>query len=245
VTAFVTETSYGLPSGHAMNAVSVWGFLAAQLKKPWAWGAALLIVFLISLSRVYLGVHFPTDVLGGWLLGALLLWAVLRFEQPLRSRLARWSLAQQIGLALAVSLAYLGTSMLILAVVPAPAALPGWEQAAALAHPPEAGERAIDPRGLESAVNTAGMILGLGAGLALMARGARFDAGGPLLQRGPRFVIGVAGIAALFLGLRALAPSGADALAYVFRYLRYALIVWWALCAAPWLFLKTRLARAA
>jgi membrane-associated phospholipid phosphatase len=65
VKALSTELTYGLPSGHALDAAAIWGFSAAQLKRRWAWPAALGVIFLISLSRLYLGVHFATDVLGG------------------------------------------------------------------------------------------------------------------------------------------------------------------------------------
>ena len=64
-----TETSYGLPSGHAMVSTTLWGLLAAHLKRWWTWAAALLLIGLISLSRLYLGVHFPTDVAAGWVFG--------------------------------------------------------------------------------------------------------------------------------------------------------------------------------
>jgi len=114
VQALGTEPSYGLPSGHAMNAVSVWGFIATQLKKNWAWAAALALILLISLSRLYLGVHFPTDVLGGWVFGAGLLWAFLRWEQNARVWLGRLTLWQQIGLAFVVSLVYLALAAGIL-----------------------------------------------------------------------------------------------------------------------------------
>lgn len=65
------ETSYGLPSGHAQSSATFWGVLAPWIRRPWGLVLALVLPLLIGLSRVYLGVHFPTDVFLGWSLGAL------------------------------------------------------------------------------------------------------------------------------------------------------------------------------
>ncbi len=70
VIALASQENFGLPSGHAQNALSVWGLLAASSSRRWAWPVVAVLVFLIGLSRIYLGVHFPTDVLGGWLVAA-------------------------------------------------------------------------------------------------------------------------------------------------------------------------------
>ena len=67
------ELNYGIPSTHASNTLSVWGYLAFQLKKRWLWILAIFLVLLIGISRLYLGVHFPHDVVGGWLIGLLVL----------------------------------------------------------------------------------------------------------------------------------------------------------------------------
>ncbi len=78
VKGLASETSFGVPSNHAQSATVIWGIIAAYLRKWWAWLIAILFILLISLSRLYLGVHFPHDVLLGLLLGAGLLWLVLR-----------------------------------------------------------------------------------------------------------------------------------------------------------------------
>ena len=64
-----TGTGPGFPSGHAQASMTYWGYLALRLRRGWFWAAAGLIIALISLSRVYLGVHLPIDVFGGLVVG--------------------------------------------------------------------------------------------------------------------------------------------------------------------------------
>jgi len=61
--------SYGLPSGHAQVAVAMWLWLAYEIKRWWAWPIAIAIAVGVCLSRLYLGVHDPEDVLAGVFLG--------------------------------------------------------------------------------------------------------------------------------------------------------------------------------
>lgn len=73
----VEQGGYSFPSGHSMGTVIMFGavvFLVVRLAKnrtiKWAaLAVAALLIFLVGLSRIYLGVHFPTDVIGGYSLG--------------------------------------------------------------------------------------------------------------------------------------------------------------------------------
>jgi undecaprenyl-diphosphatase len=74
---------YGFPSGHAMAGTAVYGTVAVVLarQRP-RWRGVLSVAgptlaFLLGFSRVYLGVHWPSDVVAGWLMGLAVLMASL------------------------------------------------------------------------------------------------------------------------------------------------------------------------
>ena len=99
------EYGYGLPSWHSQTAAVVWGGIAAWTRSKWFWRLAVALTALIGFSRVYLGVHFPTDVLVGWAIGAILLVLFLMVQPLIKKRLKELSLGLQILFVLAVSLA--------------------------------------------------------------------------------------------------------------------------------------------
>ncbi len=82
----VDPTTYSFPSGHSLLSlcfyVSVAMFVAQRLRggvgRVAIWTAAVLAIVVIGLSRIYLGVHYPTDVIGGYLTAAL--WTSLVFS---------------------------------------------------------------------------------------------------------------------------------------------------------------------
>jgi undecaprenyl-diphosphatase len=73
----ILETSYSYPSGHALGSMVLYGFLAYLLATTYPKYAkvfyciAAILIILIGLSRLYLGVHWPTDVIAGYGVGFL------------------------------------------------------------------------------------------------------------------------------------------------------------------------------
>lgn len=68
-----TGTGYAFPSGHAMGPLMFWGAVAQEIRRPSFTAVTGLLIFLIGLSRLYMGLHWPLDVAGGWAIGLLLL----------------------------------------------------------------------------------------------------------------------------------------------------------------------------
>jgi membrane-associated phospholipid phosphatase len=83
--AVATAGGAGFPSGHAQGSTTFWGYLALYVRKPWFWALAVTLVVLISLSRVYLGVHIPVDIWGGLVIGALVVAAAYAVDRTLGS----------------------------------------------------------------------------------------------------------------------------------------------------------------
>jgi undecaprenyl-diphosphatase len=89
-----SPSSYSFPSGHAFGSLCFYGILAAVLsdrivgRKPKViiWLTAALLVAMIGFSRIYLGVHYPSDVIAGYLAGAVWITAVAVVDQLLLDR---------------------------------------------------------------------------------------------------------------------------------------------------------------
>jgi membrane-associated phospholipid phosphatase len=85
------ETPYSFPSGHATAALALYGFLAYALCRLYTKhagkivAAAALVIIAVGFSRLYLGVHFPSDVIAGYFLGGLWLVLGIAFTERLLS----------------------------------------------------------------------------------------------------------------------------------------------------------------
>lgn len=230
--ALRAESSFGMPSGHAQNAVVVWGFLATVLRRPWAWAVAGVLILILGFSRLQLGVHFPIDTITGWLIGATLLLAYLYWYEAIGRWVVELPPRRQLWLVFGVSVA------LIIGAALVRAAFLGWEI--------PAGWIGMDPTHppmrLSSVVTPAATLFGFGAGLVFLRNRGGFSSTGPAWQRALRYPIGLVGVIAIWFGLGELFPGGEDPIALAFRYLRYSLVGMWVGGLAPLLFVRIGLA---
>lgn len=241
VQGMVVETSFGAPSGHAQISMSIWGLIAATLRRRWAWVAALTVVFFIGLSRLVLGVHFHLDVLLGWLIGAILLWLFLHLEEPVTSWVRRRGLGAQIGTVFVLSLGIILVGALTLAGLDEFELPAAWVQNA-LADLPAIGE--FNPLDLNGLITSTAALFGLASGLIWMDKRGGFDVGGVWWRRGVRVLMGLVGVLLLWQGLGAILPRDPNLLGYSLRFARYSLVGLWVAALAPMTFVRLGLAEA-
>ncbi|MCX7678694.1 MAG: phosphatase PAP2 family protein [Spirochaetes bacterium] len=84
-------TGPGIPSGHAQGSLVFWGFLAMWVKKRTFTIFSVSLIILIAFSRLYLGVHFPTDIIGGWILGLIILFPGYTILEKIERKVAQMS----------------------------------------------------------------------------------------------------------------------------------------------------------
>jgi membrane-associated phospholipid phosphatase len=239
IQARASEASFGMPSGHAQTAAALWGMLAASFRRRWATIAVTLIVFLIGFSRLYLGMHFISDVIAGWLIGGLLLLAFIKLEKPIGNWIARRPFASQLGLIAITSLGMLLLAFLLLITLQN-IQLPAVWTANSLAD----NAPAPDPLSLNGIFTVAGTFLGLAGGYAwLRERKQQLDVKGTPAQLLLRYLVGVTGVLALWYGLGLFFPRSADLLGFSLRFLRYSLLGAWVSAIAPLLFFRLGIAK--
>ena len=237
VAALSAESSFGVPSGHAQNAISIWGMVGTYFRSKWAWAVAIFFILGISLSRLYLAVHFPIDTVLGLLIGFLLLWVVNRAWAPVSLWAQKQTLGKQIFSALACSLALIFTGAFVAWIFRDWVMPTAWLQNAA-----RAGGEAPHPYSMGGIISSAGTLFGLFAGLAWTNQYGGFKASGSSKKRFLRYLVGLVGLIIVYIGLKVVFPSGENYIAFLFRYLRYSLLGFWVSGGAPFIFLKLNLA---
>ncbi len=218
VEKFWHETSPSFTSGHAATAMAVWGVMASLVRRTWFWALAVILIFFIGFSRLYLGVHYPADVIGGWLLGLVVAWGVLAGAPRIESIVRTWPASVMLLAALALAL-------LMAFIHPVPPDAAGW---------PEPG-----------AMQLAGLLLGVLAGLVWDVKSLHFQVDGPWRKRILRLLLGMIVLATFYLGPKLLLIP-LDITSYpaeqALRFGRYALVGFVVSGLGPWLFAKMHLA---
>jgi membrane-associated phospholipid phosphatase len=240
VQALSEETSFGFPSNHAQTAASIWGFLAVRWRGKTLRILLIGLIFLIGFSRVFLGMHFLSDVVGGWLLGGLTIWGFTIVERPLLKWLRTQSLKQMVILAL-LSSAILGGVVLVSSALAQNWPIPGeWIQNARTATPGVD----IDPFNIHGAFTLAGTWFGFLAGAAwFYHRQGGYCADGTPQQRLLRYLVGLLGIFFFYYALGRIFPRDPNLISYFLRYVRYTLVGLWISMLAPLVFQQIGLAK--
>ncbi len=110
-------SSFSFPSGHALVTAAVFGVLAMFLaerfteRKRLIYIATDVLLFFIGLSRIYLGVHWPSDIIGGWLIGGVILFLMVLLYH-------HGGIKRTLRIALGVIFFVLGIIGLVIPVIP-------------------------------------------------------------------------------------------------------------------------------
>ncbi|MBE6015203.1 MAG: phosphatase PAP2 family protein [Lachnospiraceae bacterium] len=104
--ALAAATGYSFPSGHSMNAASLYGGSAIRKEVPGAVRVVLGIIFaLIAFSRIFLGVHTPKDILVGSAVGLLVMWLTCRLMKWVEANPKKDILVAGISIGIAIAVA--------------------------------------------------------------------------------------------------------------------------------------------
>lgn len=238
IKALSTETSFGMPSGHAMNTASIWGLAAVLSRRKWFVLLSVAVIFLVGFSRLVLGVHFISDVLVGWALGLILLFLFVKLDRPVSTWLVKRSLSDLYWIVLA-STAFLILIGYLAVILSGQPPLPtSWIQNAIHANP----NAAPVPYDFSGIFTTAGVWLGMGLGAAWLNRHGDIPKAVTSRDQLLRYIIGLVGIGVFWFGLGAVFPRGEELLPIVLRLFRYTLVGLWIGAGAPVIFKKMGLA---
>ena len=231
----VHEGSFGIPSGHAQSSAAVWGWVAVEARRKWVTILCLVLIALISFSRLVMGVHFLSDILLGLILGSLLVLLFLSTWRKVAAWLDTLTWQHQVILAFVSSLVFVALAMLVKSLIG------DWQMPAEwLARATKGGE--VNPISIKGTLTSAGIWFGMLGGFAwLRAKYGVLQSDQGTWEKLLRYVIGLVGVIALYLGLGTLFPKNLGWISDVLRYFRYFLIGLWISTLSPLLFVKLKI----
>jgi membrane-associated phospholipid phosphatase len=238
VHAYAGESTFGIPSGHAQCSISVMGLFAFLRKNKTITWIISVLVLLIGISRLYLGVHFGSDVLAGWLIGACLIFLFIKTEK----RVIFWISKRRFPIQILI---FVLSSLIFLLIIFTIRFLnQTWSMPLAWLNNihKSAFPQLISPFDPSDAVTIAGLWLGMTAGYAWMYKvyGSNF-AKCSSTQLAMKYIIGVIGILILWGILGNIFPRSLSFISLSLRYFRYTLIGIWVTAAAPAIFISLKI----
>jgi len=213
--------TWSFPSGHAQGTASFWLALALLFKKKWLMICAFALPLVIGFSRIYFGVHYPTDVLAGWILGYGIVLLFVWLE-PFISKTMNMAPSKIVIAAFALVVVVMN----------------------AIAINTASNATFITSTFVEPDVQSGALLFGILAGYMLMKKHVRFSTKGTLLQQVLKVVLGLGVALAIRYGLKMVLPQFGSDLFLLSNFVRYLLIGFWISLGAPWVFVKLKLSLA-
>lgn len=233
VTAYVQSTSFGLPSGHSQNAVSIWGYFSTLFRSKWLKILFFVIFILIGISRLYLGAHFILDVLVGWILGGLIVLFFVIVEKKYEKKISQWTDFKKISMATLVSVLLILIPLIIKLINR------GWSFDNAYLENIKhvfSGEFP-NPYSMDGVITASAAWLGLIIGMVIISKTIPLGKiNASMGQKFLRFVIGLLGVLVFYIGLKLVFPENIPVLGESLRFIRYFIIGFWISAGAPYMF---------
>ncbi len=189
-------------------------------------GTLFFLIALVSISRVYLGVHFMSDVIGAVGIAIALLWAFHRFESRLTERIGSLSDRWQLGMELWAAVALLALGFAVQLAIEGIADPPAWANVARSA------------RELGGLFSSSGEFFGTACGLILAKRWANFELSSTWWKRVAALLYALLGAWLIREFIKLVPSPRAQELRWVFDFARGTVVNGWMLFVAPWILLK-------
>jgi len=239
IIAMHPENGFGMPSGHA-QAATVWLLAGAYFRKGWFWIIAIVLAFGVGLSRAYLGVHFPSQIIIGWLLGIALFICFIRFESEVLNWFNKLGLLNQLLWVLTCSVLIFGTGLFLSMMLNSWEMPADWIRNASVYLPLE--KAGLKSYGMASVAGNTGSFLGVTTGAIMMARKGTFYVTGKWWIRMLRIFVGLICMVLLYAGLQYISPDKSMPAAYtLWRFIGFYLIALSAVFLLPLLFIRLNL----
>ncbi len=240
VQAISIASSYGFPSGHALTSSNVFGRITIWLKKNWLKAIFLFIILLIGISRIYLGIHFISDVLAGWLFGAALLFSITKLEILIKTRFKNIDILKKLIIAVLSSLLIIMLFIFLKQLISNFQIPAEWIKNITKISP----GLVIPPISLDGTVSLAGSWFGMLVGFFWISKIGSYNISGNFIQRSLRMIIGFWGIFILSKFSNLVLPKGELFLNKQFLiYWQNFFIYLWIFALAPILFIKIGLTK--
>jgi membrane-associated phospholipid phosphatase len=239
VKALSAESSFGFPSGHSQQSASVWGMVGFYRKNRLVMLSALLIVFMVGVSRVYLGMHFAADVVAGWLFGFLILIAFFLLDRPVSLWVEKTDPGIVLLCATFIIILLLGIGLVLQSGLQSWQLPDMWKQLGARGGSP------INPISLKNLFSNCGLCLGFIAGACWLRSQERtlgkYSTTGTPRQKFLRFIVGISGLLLIWVVLGWIFPHEETFIGLALSLLRYALVGVWISGLAPYIFFRAKL----